>query len=111
MANTNSVHEGRSVYDSHDGLEFSKKVDLEKHFLIENKKQDKHLYVSLPAEVENNLKFPLHMVGLVLKLFLLQIWKNHPQGPPKYAQMWTPLVHLNYKWKSKYKCTCFLLYL
>ena len=73
MANPNNVHELRSIYNSHGGLEFSKKVDLEKHFLIENKKQDKHLYVSLPAEVENNLKFRLHMVGLVLKLFLLRI--------------------------------------
>ena len=66
MDNPNSVHERRSVYNSHGGLEFSKKVDLEKHFLIESKKQDKHLYVSLPAEVENNLKFLLHMYYLVL---------------------------------------------
>ena len=47
---------------------------------------------SLPAEVDNNLRFPLHMDYLVLfwKLFLLRIWKNHPQ-------MWTPLAHLNYR--------------
>ena len=37
---------------------------------------------------------PYGLFGLVLKLFLQQIRKNHPQGPPKYPQIWTPLAHL-----------------
>ena len=55
---------------------------------------------TLPAEVDSEeieVSPPYGMFGLVLKLFLLRIWKNHPQGPPKFPQMWTPLAHLNYK--------------
>ena len=42
---------------------------------------------------------PYGLFGFVLKHFLLQILKKTPQGPPKYPQSWTPLAHLNYKYK------------
>ena len=52
-----------------------------------------HKYItndsSLP-DVENNMKFPLHMECLVL--FQSSFYC---QGPPKYPQMRTPLALLN----------------
>ena len=50
MANPNNVHELRSIYNSHGGLEFSKKVDLEKHFLIENKKSPNEFALKVGIE-------------------------------------------------------------
>ena len=42
MDTPNSIHEGSSIYS---GLDFSKKFNLVKKFLIENKTQGNHFYI------------------------------------------------------------------